>query len=238
MTPPLVNGGMPLMQALKLGRSAREYADRPLPPQVLSDLLWSAFGIYRRETGDRSAPLRHVMVIDVYAAMADGAWFYKPTRHALKQHLNADIRAETGFQDFGAAAPLNLIYVAHGERMQEVSAEERRLCASVDAVSLGKMYICSVPRKDSRPCSALRSTKKACSEVGIEWWPVRHVRANGRIPHNVSLCAAVDRTGINVGAIVVRNVYAGLCSAWGSTEPLKPKAAGPARAFSPRMVPQ
>ena len=76
-------GGMPLMQALTLRRSTREYAPRPLPPQVLSDLLWAAFGI-NRPSGDRTAPYwRHIMVIDVYAAMADGVWLYEPKQHAL-----------------------------------------------------------------------------------------------------------------------------------------------------------
>ena len=41
---PKTAGGMPLMQALKLRRSTREYADRPLPLQVLSDLLWARTG--------------------------------------------------------------------------------------------------------------------------------------------------------------------------------------------------
>jgi nitroreductase len=37
-----------------------------------------------------------------------------------------------------AAAPVNLIYVAHGERMKDVSPEERRLYASVDAAFNGQ----------------------------------------------------------------------------------------------------
>jgi hypothetical protein len=114
-----------LMQVLMLRRSTREYADRPLPLQTLSDLLWSAFGINRPATGDRTAPYwRHVMVIDIYAAMADGVWLYEPKRHALIQHQNADIRASTGLQDFVATAPLNLIYVAHGERMMRSRREK------------------------------------------------------------------------------------------------------------------
>jgi hypothetical protein len=65
--------GKPLMQALKLRRSTREYADRPIPPQVLSDLLWSAFGLNRPKTCDRTATYwRHAMVIDAYAETADG----------------------------------------------------------------------------------------------------------------------------------------------------------------------
>ncbi len=49
-------GGQPLIEALKLRRSTREYSDRPLPMQVLSDLLWAAFGV-NRPNGDRTAAL-------------------------------------------------------------------------------------------------------------------------------------------------------------------------------------
>ncbi len=135
---PRRQGGMPLLSALKLRRSTREFAARPLPPQLLSDLLWAAFGI-NRPSGDRTAPYwRHVMVIDIYAAMADGVWLYEPKRHALLPFLERDLRADTGLQDFVATAPLNLIYVAHGERMTDVSPEERRLYASVDAGFIGQ----------------------------------------------------------------------------------------------------
>ena len=137
LPPPRPEGGKPLIQALKLRRSIREYADRALPLQVLSDLLWAAFGV-NRPSGDRTAPYwRHVMVIDVYAVMANGVWFYDPKRHVL-QHSRVDIRAATGLQDFVATAPLNLVYVAHGERMQDVSPEDRRLYASVDAGFIGQ----------------------------------------------------------------------------------------------------
>jgi nitroreductase len=136
---PRQSGGRTLIEALKLRRSTRAYSNRPLPPQILSELLWAAFGINRPATGDRTAPYwRHVMVIDVYAAMADGVWLYEPKDHALLPYLRSDLRAATGLQDFVGTAPLNLIYVAHGERMQDVSAEERRLYASVDAGFIGQ----------------------------------------------------------------------------------------------------
>ena len=135
---PRTKGGKPLTEAFGLRRSTRAYSDKPLPPQVLSDLLWSAFGI-NRPNGDRTAPYwRHIMVIDVYAAMADGVWFYDPKRHALLPHSRADIRAQTGQQDFVGTAPLNLIYVAHGERMEDISPEERRLYSSVDSGFIGQ----------------------------------------------------------------------------------------------------
>jgi nitroreductase len=135
---PRKESGKPLMQVLQARRSAREYSQRPLSAQTLSELLWAAYGI-NRPSGDRTAPYwRHIMVIDLYAAMADGVWLYEPKGHALRLHLGADIRAQTGMQDFVANAPLNLVYVVHGERMKDVSPEDRRLYGSVDAAFAGQ----------------------------------------------------------------------------------------------------
>jgi nitroreductase len=139
LPPPRSTGGKPLIDALRLRRSIREYSEQPLPRQVLSELLWAAFGINRPASGDRTAPYwRHVMVIDVYAVMADGVWLYEPESHGLVKRLETDLRAKTGLQDFVAHAPLNLVYVAHGERMHDVSVEDRRLYASVDAGFIGQ----------------------------------------------------------------------------------------------------
>jgi len=52
--------------------------------------------------------------------------------------MAGDIRADTGLQDFVGTAPLNLVYVAHGERMTDISPEERRLFASVDTGFIGQ----------------------------------------------------------------------------------------------------
>jgi nitroreductase len=139
LPPPRSEGGQSLTAALRLRRSTREYSDLPLPAQILSDLLWAAFGINRPASGDRTAPYwRHIMVIDVYLAMADGVWLYEPKTHKLLPYMKEDFRAQTGLQDFVATAPLNLVYVAHGERMMDVIPEERRLYACVDASFIGQ----------------------------------------------------------------------------------------------------
>lgn len=138
LPPARQQGGKPLMEALKLRRSTRAFAARALPPQVLGDLLWAAYGV-NRPSGDRTAPCwRHIIVIDVYACMQDGVWRYDPAAHRLVRHLAEDIRAATGTQDFVAAAPLNLVYVAHGARMGDIPETDRRLYASVDASFVGQ----------------------------------------------------------------------------------------------------
>jgi nitroreductase len=65
-------------------------------------------------------------------------WLYEPKTHKLLPYAKEDFRAQTGLQDFVATAPLNLVYVAHGERMTDISLVERRLYASVDAGFIGQ----------------------------------------------------------------------------------------------------
>jgi hypothetical protein len=55
LSPPRSAGGKPLTEALKARHSTREYSNRRLPPQMLSDLLWAAFGV-NPLNGDRTAP--------------------------------------------------------------------------------------------------------------------------------------------------------------------------------------
>ena len=160
LQPPRASGGKPLIDALKLRRSIREYSNKPLEPQLLSDLMWSAFGINRPATGDRTAPYwRHVMVIDVYAAMADGVWFYDPKLHALVLHQEDDLRAQTGRQDFVAAAPTSFMWhTANGCRAfrsrSGISTRQPMPASSA------RMSICSARRKDWPPCFAPLSTSK------------------------------------------------------------------------------
>ena len=146
---PRTEGGLPLMNALNLRHSTREFSDRPLLPQTLSDLLWAAFGI-NRPNGYRTAPCgRYIIAIDIYVAMVDGVWIYEPKTHALLPHLTSDIRAQTGLQDFVGTAPLNLVYVAHGERLMDDSLRSVGYFARSILASSAKMFTYSAPRKAS-----------------------------------------------------------------------------------------
>ncbi len=109
---PQTTGGKPLMEVLKERKSTREYATEKLPPQMLSNLLWAAWGINRPD-GRRTAPsASNRQEISIYAVTADGAYAYDATANALNPVVTTDIRNLAGKQDWVAAAPLNLIYVA------------------------------------------------------------------------------------------------------------------------------
>jgi nitroreductase len=139
LPPPRTDFGKSLAQALKLRRSIREFDPRPLPAQVMSELLWSAYGVNRPATADRTAPSwRHARETDIFAVTADGVWRYDPIKHLLVPHLAADVRAQTGVQDFVGTAPLNLVYVSNAEHMSGVSRDEQHRVAAADIGFIGQ----------------------------------------------------------------------------------------------------
>lgn len=109
---PEMKGGKPLMEALKERKTVREFSDKKIAVQVLSNLLWAAGGINRPD-GKRTAPSAlNKQEIDIYAALSDGLYLYDAKQNLLKMIFAEDIRPLTGSQPFVKDVPLNLIYVA------------------------------------------------------------------------------------------------------------------------------
>jgi len=132
LPPPQTEGGKPLMQALKERKSAREFSSKPLPPQVLSNLLWAAFGVNRPD-GRRTAPsARNMQEIDIYVALPEGLYVYDAKAHRLNPVTAEDLRGATGTQPFVAQAPVNLVYVADYARMGSGSEESKNFYAAAD----------------------------------------------------------------------------------------------------------
>lgn len=134
LPPPQQEGGKPLMECLKLRQSQREFSPDKLSPQVLSNLLWAAYGINRPDSGKRTAPSAvNWQNIDLYLATADGLFLYEARDHSLIQVLKEDIRGLTGTQDFVKIAPLNLVYVGDYARIPRGSDEDKRFYSGAHA---------------------------------------------------------------------------------------------------------
>ncbi len=130
---PQMDGGMPLMKALKLRCTAREYAADALPAQELSNLLWAACGINRPESGKRTAPTAmNKQEIDVYAALPEGLYLYDAKAHSLNLVVAQDLRGASGKQEFVKDAPVNLVFVANYTRMGEGPQEMKDFYAAMD----------------------------------------------------------------------------------------------------------
>ncbi len=130
---PESDGGRPLMQVLRDRKSSREFSSRELPLQVLSSMLWAAFGINRPDTGKRTAPsAANNQEIDIYVATPHGLYIYDAKAHLLNPVLAEDIRKQTGKQSFVKDAPVNLIYVADFSKVQNIRPDEKLFYSAAD----------------------------------------------------------------------------------------------------------
>jgi SagB-type dehydrogenase family enzyme len=130
---PQMEGGKPLMQALKDRATIRTFSDEKLPLQTLSNLLWAGFGINRPDQERRTAPsAKNWQEIDVYVATVDGLFLYDAKKNTLNPILAKDIRALTGHQPFVKDAPVNLIYVADFAKTGQSSSGDRDFYTAAD----------------------------------------------------------------------------------------------------------
>ena len=130
---PQMDTGRPLMQVLKDRRSSREFSTEKLPDQMLSNMLWAAFGVNRPDLGKRTAPSAvNWQEIDIYVATAYGLYIYDAKAHSLKPILAEDIRFLTGRQPFVQEAPVNLVYVADFSRMGKRKVDDKVFYSAAD----------------------------------------------------------------------------------------------------------
>ncbi len=131
---PQTDGGKPLMRVLNERKSVREFSTEKLSPQILSNLLWAAFGINRPDDQKRTAPsARNWQEIDIYVTTADGFFLFDAKAHALKKLSDKDIRGSTGSQSFVATAQMNLVYVADLSKIEGTSAADKNFYSAIDA---------------------------------------------------------------------------------------------------------
>jgi SagB-type dehydrogenase family enzyme len=112
LVPPTKSGGKPLMDALSFRQSDRSYIKKELPAQVLSDLLWAAYGFNREDK--RTVPSsQNRQEIDVYVMFSDGVYLYDAKENILRLKVKGDYRKELGNQPFVMDAAINIIYVGN-----------------------------------------------------------------------------------------------------------------------------
>ncbi len=132
------HGGLGLMDALSARRSSREFAPEPLPPPLLSALLWAAYGVNRPDGGRTAPSALNAQEVDVFAALPTGAYRYDAAANELRLVAANDLRRVTGYQDFVDQAPLDLVYVADHSRLRMVPVEHRTAYAYAAAGAIAQ----------------------------------------------------------------------------------------------------
>lgn len=129
-------GGKPLMHAMQMRKSDREFAHDNLSLKHLSEILWAANGI-NRNTLKRTVPSALALYpIQTYVFLSNGIYFYNVQRHLLEPVVQGDMRHLTGTQAFVKTAPLNLVFVADFKAYEgdsKVPEDKRLWLASLDA---------------------------------------------------------------------------------------------------------
>lgn len=144
LPPPAMAGGKSLMQALQERQSIRDYSERALSEQDLSNLLWTAWGVNRPQHDGRTAPRwRGAYLLDIYLVQADGVWRYEPKSHQLLFHMAGDLRGQTTTgQSFVATAPLNLVYAFDTAKMpNSTDAEKNATSGATAGVTAQNVYL-------------------------------------------------------------------------------------------------
>lgn len=138
--------GATLMQALADRQSTRECKDEQLSLADLSDLLWAANGVNRKDEGKRTAPsAMNKQDVDVYVVMAKGTYLYNATGNKLVLVSEGDHRAAVaGRQEAVKSFPVMLVLVSDVSRFP-FQNERTNLMAAADAgyVSQNICLFCS-----------------------------------------------------------------------------------------------
>jgi nitroreductase len=95
LNPPSLKRGLPLMEALSVKASAREFSEKELSLQDLSDLLWAADGINRpAENKSTASSAMNAHDVRIYVFMKEGIFLYDAPKHELAPVLAGDFRSQ------------------------------------------------------------------------------------------------------------------------------------------------
>lgn len=113
---PQRDGGKSVLAALWERKTIRDIGTEKLSAQMLSNLLWAAFGINRPKgpsaggTGRTAASASNSQEIDLYVAMPEGVYLYEAIPHRLIPVIAGDFRSRAGRRG-ASTAPVNIFYV-------------------------------------------------------------------------------------------------------------------------------
>lgn len=160
---PNTKGGMPLYEALSNRQTNREFSDKELTEQQLSDLLWCANGENRKD-GKRTAPsARNVQEIDIYVFSQKGVFLYVPEKNMLKMVIPEDMRE--GMSGRGGkmimSAPVTLLFMANYDKMKGFDEAGREFYGATDAgfVSQNVYLYCAANKLNTVVMGAIDRTR-------------------------------------------------------------------------------
>jgi hypothetical protein len=117
---PQIDGGKSVLAALQERKTTRNIRGDRLSAQMLSNLLWAAWGVNRKsgpfgQIGRTAASASNSQEIDLYVVLPEGTYIYEAVNHRLDPVAAGDLRPKVSAHGQGGAmskAPVILIFVA------------------------------------------------------------------------------------------------------------------------------
>ncbi len=163
LNPPDLTRGLPVMKALSVRASVKEFDTTRLKLQDLSDLLWAANGINRPDVGKRTAPsAQNAQDIDVYVFMNSGIYLYNAPKHSLDMVVENDHRGFiAGKQENVAWPPVICLLVSDISRFHFGADSLKLVWAAEDAgiVSQNISVFCASVGLVTRPRAGMDQEK-------------------------------------------------------------------------------
>ena len=176
LSAPRTEGGMPLFQALKERASIKDFGKQPLSAEVLSNLLWAAFGINRPDSGKRTAPsAKNKQEVSVYVFTAEGTYLYDAAVSRLKRVAGAALPLSEASNPSESPPPLELVYVADFAQRAGKTDEEKRLYASITAgCIIQNVYLFCASERLATVTRVVRNGDALAKTLGLtkEQWPI------------------------------------------------------------------
>lgn len=149
---PRLKGDYSLEEVLAKRRSIRNFSDKEIEIEKISQLLWAAQGITEKASGKRTAPSAGALYpMEIFIVKNDGAYHYLPQTHQLMKISEKDLRQKLSaaclFQQSVSGAAVDIVITAiyerttvkYGERgIRYVDIEAGHVCQNIllTAVSL------------------------------------------------------------------------------------------------------
>ena len=147
---PQTQGGKSVLEALKERKTNRNISPEKLSPQMLSNLLWAAWGVNRQsgpfgQIGRTAASASNSQEIDLYVVLPEGTYLYEAVPHRLTPVAAGDLRAKVNAHGRGgtmAKAPVILVYVVDiakysKSRLQEPGLKDPEIQKSYYNIATG-----------------------------------------------------------------------------------------------------
>ncbi len=115
--PDMTQKSLPTVEALAKRHSVREYSNKELTVQDISNLCWAACGESRDKEHITAASAMNRQEVLLYVFDKNGVYEYLAHENLLKKVSDGDHRSLIGYrQDFAAEAPVSLLMVADYEK--------------------------------------------------------------------------------------------------------------------------